>query len=165
MKKKTNKESEAPAVEKLTNKLLSLMGTNAKAKASEDIENDAIRLDIDAGEETGLLIGRHGETLSSIQSVLGMMVRNKTGEWRRIIVNVGDWREKQEDYLKNLAHQAASRAKETGEEVPLYNLTASQRRVIHLALSEDSEIETESVGEDEERYLIVKPKRKRSSTN
>ncbi len=160
MKKKTNKKDDASVVEELANKILSLMGTNAKAKASQDADNEAVRVDIDAGEETGLLIGRHGETLSSIQSVLGMMVRNETGEWRRIIVNVGDWREKQEDYLKSLAYQAASRAKETGEEVPLYNLTASQRRVIHLALSEDSEVETESAGEGEERYLVVRPKRK-----
>lgn len=153
------KKDDISLAEELANKLLSLMGTNAKAKASKDADSEAIRLDIDAGEETGLLIGRHGETLSSIQSVLGMMVRNKTGEWKRIIVDVGDWREKQEDYLKNLAYQAANRAKETGEEQPLYNLTASQRRVIHLALSEDSDVETESVGEDEERYLVVRPKR------
>ena len=114
-------------------------------------------VDIDAKEETGLLIGRRGETLNSIQTILGIMARQKTGEWARIIVNVGDWREKQESHLKELADQAALRAKETGQPQPIYNLSASQRRVIHLALAEDPEVETISEGEGEERYLIVKP--------
>lgn len=147
-------------VEDLANELLSLMGTKAKAKASEDKENEAIVVDINAREEAGLLIGRRGETLNSIQAILGMMMRQKFEEWTRIIVNIGDYREKQEDYLKTIAEQAAAKAKETGEPQPIYNLTPGQRRVIHLALSEDPEVETESEGDEPDRYLVVKPKKK-----
>ena len=67
-------------------------------------------------------------------------------------------REKQEKYLKNLAEQAASRAKETGDAQTLYNLNPTQRRIIHLYLAEDSGVETESMGEGEDRFLIVRPK-------
>jgi len=148
-------------IEETTNELLSLMGTNAKAKVSEDKENEAFRIDIET-EEVGLLIGHHGETLNSIQTILGMIFRQKTGEWTRIIVNVGDWREKQEEYLKHLAEQTAARVKETGQEQSLYNLTPGQRRIIHLTLSSDPELETESIGEGRERYLVVKPKKKQS---
>ncbi len=147
-------------IEELVNELLHLMGVEAKAKVSEDKENEAFRVDIETSEEVGLLIGHHGETLNSIQTILGMIIRQKTGEWTRIIVNVGDWREKQEEYLKHLADQTASRVKETGQEQALYNLTPGQRRIIHLTLSSDSDLETESVGEGKDRYLIVRLKKK-----
>jgi spoIIIJ-associated protein len=146
-------------IEELVNELLRLMGTNAKTKVSEDKEDGAIKVDIET-EEVGLLIGHHGETLNSIQTILGMIFRQKTGEWARIIVNVGDWREKQEEYLKHLAEQTAARVRETGQEQALYNLTPGQRRIIHLALSSNSDLETESTGEGRNRYLVVKPKKK-----
>lgn len=145
--------------EKMTNEILSLMGTKARAKVSEDKKNEAVRVEIETEEETGLLIGRHGETIEAIQSLLGMMLKKKTGDWVRVIVDVGGWREKQEDKLKDLASQAAERAKEIGEDQTLYNLSPAQRRVIHLALADDPDIETESSGEGEERYLIIKPKK------
>jgi spoIIIJ-associated protein len=147
------------ALQDLTDKLLPLMATQAKAKVDYDKENEAFVVEIDAGDETGLLIGKKGETLSSIQTVLGLLLKQKTGEWNRVVVNVGDYREKEEDYLNNLAASTAQRAKETGEPQNLYNLKPWQRRVIHLALSEDKDITTESVGEGEERYLIIKPKK------
>lgn len=147
-------------LDRTSNELLSLMGTKAKATVSEDKENDVLLVNVETADETGLLIGRHGDTLNSIQTILGMMLRQERGEWRRVVVNIGDWREKQESYLNDLAMQAAAKAKETGEPQPLYNLTPAQRRVVHLALSEDPEVETESQGEDSERFLLVRPKKK-----
>jgi spoIIIJ-associated protein len=144
--------------QKLIDQMLSLMGTKAKATVQEDKENEAIRIDIDAGEETGLLIGKHGETLDAMQLLLGMMMRQKQEDWVRIVLNVGDWREKQEEHLKELAFQAADRARETGEPQNLFNLSSSQRRIIHMALGDEKDIETESAGEGKERYLIVKQK-------
>lgn len=147
------------ALNKLVDELFSLMGVSPKVEVSFDKENEAFVVNVDAGEETGLLIGRKGETLSSIQMILGIMLKQKTGEWARVLVNVGDYREKEEDYLKNLAESAATRAKETGEAQPLYNLKPGQRRIIHLFLSEDKEVETESQGEGIDRYLLIKPKK------
>jgi spoIIIJ-associated protein len=156
--KETPLKEKVPFVQKLVDKLLELMGTKAKAVASEDKENEAIRVDIEADDETGLLIGRHGETLDALQVILGMMVFQESKEWTRIIVNVGDWREKQEDQLKSLALQAAERARETGEPQTLFNLNASQRRIVHMVLTEEKDIETESSGEGKERYLVIKQK-------
>jgi len=72
---------------------------------------------------------------------------------------VGDWRERQEEQLVKMASEVAERAKQTGEPQPLYNLTPAQRRVVHLELEKDSEVTTESTGEGNERYLVVKPKK------
>ena len=144
-------------LEDVARELFSLMGTKANLEVSWDGENEAFVVNVEGNDETGLLIGRKGETLSSIQTVLGIMLKQKTGEWARVLVNVGNYREKEEDYLRNLATATSQRAKETGEPQSLYNLKPGQRRIIHMFLSEDKEIKTESAGEGIDRYLVVTP--------
>lgn len=145
-------------LKKLVEDLFSLMLIKASFEVTYDKKSEVYNIDIDGGEETGLLIGRKGENLLSIQTVLGLMFKGKKGEWARIVVNVGDYKEKEEEYLKGLAQNAAARAKETGEPQSLYNLKPAQRRIVHLFLSEDSGVTSESLGEGRDRYLVVKPK-------
>ncbi|OGM15816.1 hypothetical protein A2V56_00940 [Candidatus Woesebacteria bacterium RBG_19FT_COMBO_42_9] len=152
------KESKGETAKKLTEELLELMGVAASIEVAEGAENDALVVDVSSENETGLLIGRHGVTLLSLQAAIGMMLKQKLGEWVRVIVNVGDWRQKEEEHLGGLAEAAAERVKTTGEPQPIYNLTPSQRRIVHLKLSTDPSIATESQGEGEERYLVVKKK-------
>lgn len=146
-------------LKKLAEELFDLMGTKVTLSVSWDKDNEAYDVEVDAGDETGLLIGRKGETLTSIQTILGFLLKQKTGEWARVLVNVGDYREKEEDYLKNLAESAAQRALETGEPQSLYNLKPGQRRIIHMYLGENKDVETESLGEGLDRYLVVKPRK------
>ena len=149
-------EKSVKDLKKISEDLLAFMGTKAKVEVSYDKTQECYLVNIDGGDETGLLIGKKGETLLSLQTILGILLKQKTGEWERITVNVGDYLEKEEEYLKNLAAGAAARAKETAEPQSLYNLKPNQRRIIHMVLAEDKEIITESVGEGEERYLVVK---------
>jgi spoIIIJ-associated protein len=153
------KEDKVLLIKEITKELLELMGTKAEATVSEDKETESVVIDIKSDDETGLLIGSRGDTLNSLQTIIGMIFRNKYGDWQRILVNVSDWRERQEERLKELADQSAERAIETNEPQTLYNLTPAQRRIIHITLSKNKKIETESVGEGRERYLIVKPKK------
>ncbi len=152
-------EKNVKVLQTLAEELISLMSTEAKVEVSYDKTNEAFVVDINASDETGLLIGKKGETLNSLQTILGVLLKQKIGEWQRVIVNVGDYREKEEDYLKNLAAGTAERAKETGEPQNLYNLKPWQRRIIHMTLSEDPELVTESAGDGEERYLVVTVKK------
>lgn len=155
----TNKKSpELKELEKLSNELFSLMGTKVAPEISYDKANDTLVVAIATEEEAGLLIGRKGETLSSIQMILGIALKQRTGQWHRVVVDVSDYRQKEEAYLKDLATSAAERVKETGKAQNLYNLKPGQRRVVHLFLSDDPGISTESVGDGEERYLVVKAK-------
>ena len=154
------KETNTEVAQKLSEELLILMGVDAKIDVSEDKENQALVINISSDNETGLLIGRHGQTLLSFQAAIGMMLKQKLGEWIRVIVNVGDWRQKEEEHLKDLAESTAERVRTTGEPQPIYNLTPSQRRIVHLTLSEEPDLSTESEGEGEERYLVVKKKEK-----
>lgn len=150
-------EKNIETLKKVSEDLFSLMSVaDAKINVEYDKENEAYIINVDAPDETGLLIGKKGETLASLQVVLGVLLKQKIGEWNRVVVNVGDYREKEEEYLKNLAQATADRAKETGEPQNLYNLKPWQRRIVHMALSEDKDLATESMGEGEERYLVVK---------
>jgi len=120
-------------------------------------ETGAFRVGIET-EETGLLIGHHGKTLESLQLILGILVSKSLGRWVKAYVNVGDYREKREETLMHMAQRAADRALALGRPVELARLTPSERRIIHLTLSGDERIETESVGEGDDRTLLVKPK-------
>jgi spoIIIJ-associated protein len=145
-------------LEEIVKELFSLLSLDSKPEFSEDPDNDAYMVNIVGEAESGLLIGSRGRTLSSLQTVIGLIYRQRTGEWKRIILNVSDWREKEEERLHRLAEETATRAKETGETQNLYNLTPAQRRIVHMTLSEDKDIKTESEGEGTDRYLAVSPK-------
>ncbi len=146
-------------IKKTADELLSLMQVSGTAEVVEETPH-VYEVNIEAGETNGLLIGKRGETINSLQYVLGILLRKDLEEEDRVVVNVGDYREKQEDYLKNLAQETAARARETGQEQALYNLTPAQRRIVHMELSEESDVVTESQGEGDDRYLVVKPSAK-----
>ncbi|OGM75159.1 hypothetical protein A2382_04340 [Candidatus Woesebacteria bacterium RIFOXYB1_FULL_38_16] len=146
---------------KLTEKLLSLLNVEATVVVSEIESKEkekSISVEIETKDESGLLIGAHGINLNAIQSFLALTLRQKTGEWIMVSVDVGQWRARHEDYLNQLAVQASDRARLTKEPQYLYNLTPAQRRIIHMHLSSENDITTESEGEGENRYLIVKVK-------
>ena len=144
-------------IQKLTKELFSLAGVEVKVSVEESEEGN-YEINLETAEETGLLIGFRGENINAIQTVLGVMVKGITGEWVRLIVNIGDYRQKQEQKLFDLADQSADRAIETKEPKPIYNLTAGQRRIIHMYLSKRTDVVTESQGEEPERFLVVKSK-------
>ncbi|MFH0863796.1 MAG: R3H domain-containing nucleic acid-binding protein [Candidatus Gottesmanbacteria bacterium] len=122
--------------------------------------------------DTGILIGYHGETLSSFQLILSLIVyktlqkrlssgdgdpaSKKDSSWLKIIVNVGDWRQRREESLQQMAQQVAEKVLATGEAVVLPNLSSFERRVIHLVLADHPQVETVSEGEGSERKLIIK---------
>lgn len=144
-------------IQELTEKLLSLTGVSASVEVVDMGEN-TYEVNLDTDDETGLLIGFRGENINAIQTVLGIMLKGITGEWYRLIVNVGDYRQKQEEKLKELANQSADRAVLSKEPQPIYNLNASQRRIVHMHLAERDDITTESEGIEPERYLVIKSK-------
>ena len=152
-------KKEIKILEGLVEELFEKMTIKADFEVSYDKEGETFNVAIKSEDATGLLIGKKGETLSSLQLILAMLLKSKTDVWSRVLVNVGDYREKEEDYLKNLAQNAAERALETGNPQNLYNLKPWQRRVIHMALSENKDIITESEGEELERYLVIKPRK------
>jgi len=152
-------EKNIDIVKDIAEKLFKLMTVDVKVSVDYNKDDEVFVVGVDAGDATGLLIGKRGETLLSIQNILSVLYKQQVGEWGKIVVNVGDYREKEEEYLKNLAENTAQRAIETGTPQNLYSLKAWQRRVIHLFLAENKNVATTSEGEGEDRFLIVSPKK------
>ena len=141
-------------IENTTKELLELMGIEFSLKVKD--ADGAFEVQIDS-EETGMLIGYHGETLSALQIILGLLVHRKLGEWQRVTVNVGDYLEKRFRQLESMADSAVDQALDEQVSVTLPYLNSRERRHIHLYLGKIEGIRTESVGEDEERRLVVFP--------
>lgn len=162
LKVSKEKDEAVSFVEEKARTLLSFIGTDAELAVSFNKEENIVTVQIDPkSDDAGLLIGRRGETLLSIQYILSLMLKMlkaKGAEDLRVLVNIGDWRNKQEEILKNLADSTVERVIKTGEEQSLYNLTPSQRRIVHLYLTDNKSVVTESQGEGDERVLVVKPR-------
>lgn len=108
--------------------------------------------------ESGLLIGYHGESLQSFQIILGQLVFAKLGEWVRIVVEVGDYRAKREEQLISMANSWAAQAVSTGVPVYVPFLPPGERRIVHIALQERTDVETFSEGEGRNRQLVIRAK-------
>lgn len=134
-------------------KLLDLMGVVGTVSVSQEEESSVVTIET---EETGIFIGRHGETISAFELLLNQIVNRGQTEWKRIIVDTGGYKQKQEEKLKEIALNAVARVKESGEPYSLYELTPSQRRIVHMVLADDPSIITESEGEGRERRLVIK---------
>lgn len=143
-------------VKQIAEELLSKLDIVGTVAVDVD-ETGAYRVQIDT-EETGLLIGFHGRTLESFQILLSIMVSKKLAQWVKTYVNVGDYRQKREEALMIIAQRAAERVLLLGRPVELSHLSPSERRVVHLTLSSDERVATESIGEGNSRVLVVKPR-------
>ena len=109
-------------------------------------------------KDTGIVIGYHGETLEALQLVLALILAKQAGEFKRVSLEAGDYKKNREEWLKNAALDAKDRAINQGREISLPELKAWERRIVHLALKDDKEVISESVGEGRERVLIIRPK-------
>lgn len=136
--------------------LFSKLGVQAKVEASES--EDGIELSIDAGEDNALLIGKHGNTLSSLESIIALIVAKKTGEYKRVLIEIGGYREEREKYLTDLAIRLKEDVVASGYEKSVRGLKPWERRLIHMTLAEDTDVVTESTGEDRDRVLVIKKK-------
>ncbi len=149
-------ENDSQMVTQIVEEMLARLEIAGVVSVSLD-ETGAFRVGVDT-EETGLLIGHHGKTLESLQLIVGIIVSKKLGRWVKVFVNIGDYREKREEALMHMAQHAADRALALARPVELTRLSPAERRIIHVTLSGDERVITESLGEGDGRVLVVKPK-------
>lgn len=109
-------------------------------------------------EDSGIVIGHHGDTLEALQIISSAIISKKLGEFKRISIEVGDYKKNREDWLRSLALSTKERVVQEGKEIYLPDLKPWERRIVHLVLQDDSDVLSESVGEGKERVLVIKPK-------
>jgi spoIIIJ-associated protein len=126
-----------------------------------DIERDRgttnIHLDV-TGDDVGLLIGRHGETLASLQFILNACLGKELARNSRVIVDVEHYRDRREQSLRGIALRAADRVRRERRALTLQPMPPNERRIIHLTLQSSQWVTTESTGEGAERRVVVSPK-------
>jgi len=136
--------------------LLSLVeisaSVNLGAKGSGD--EAVISLDIE-GEDLGILIGRRGETLSSLQYLVNLIVSRRLKSRVGVVVDVEGYRQRRYESLRLLARRLADQVRSTGRSLTLEPMTAGERRIIHLELRDDPYVTTQSIGEGEARKVAI----------
>lgn len=145
----------AEAARALLQQMVDLMGLEGVVEIAQCTEEE-VRLNVE-GEDMGLLIGRHGATLDAVQLIVAIAANRKVDDGARIIVDAENYRARHQAMIEARAHKLAQEAKETGKEVVVPNLRAYERRLMHLALKSDPEVETYSEGEGEDRVLVISP--------
>jgi spoIIIJ-associated protein len=110
-------------------------------------------------ENLGLLIGRRGETLAALQLLVNLIVSHRTRHRMRIIVDAENYRQRREENLRSLALRVAQQVRSYRRSIALEAMPPHERRIVHLALSESKDISTESIGEGDERRVVISLKR------
>lgn len=138
-------------------KIVGELGVEATVSVSYEEADRVFSCQIDS-PHAAVLIGFHGETLHCLQLILSFVVHKIFDEWIRVVVNVGDYRQKREEQLQKLALNLAMKAKFSGETQTIPNLSAIERRIVHLVLVEHPDVVSQSEGEGRNRILTIKPK-------
>jgi len=116
------------------------------------------------GEDLGILIGRRGSTLAALQHIVNVMINRQFGTRVIVTVDVEGYKRRREESLRNLAHRLAEKVKQTGRAVTLEPMPPAERRIVHLALVDDPDVVTSSIGNGEARKVIISPRRRPRSS-
>ncbi len=147
------------AGKEILEKLMELLDFDVRVELET---GDTSRLNVvgddDEKEALGALIGRKGERLSALQHLVNLMLSRRMGDWTRVLVDVEDYRGRRERQLVEIASRAAERVRETGKMLQLEPMSALERRWIHIALRDNSEVITQSIGEEPNRRVVVLPR-------
>ncbi len=134
--------------------LVRLLGIEAEILIAPGDADSPLTLNIN-GDDLGALIGRHGQALASLQYILRMIIAEKQKNWIPINIDVGGYKQRRYDSLQRLALRLADQVKASRRPINLEPMPADERRIIHMALSENPEVTTQSTGDGDQRKVIV----------
>lgn len=171
----TEKIMEAPAEKKEAKKYV--VNDEAVAKAREFLQEIFTAMKVDVvmekfinsndgsvtfrlhGDDMGILIGKHGQTLDSLQYLTNLAANKVSTDRVRVIIDVEDYRDRRVETLTRLARRLADKVRREGEPIALEAMNPHERKIIHMALQNDRKVTTVSEGEDPNRHIIIKLKK------
>lgn len=140
----------------LLEELLSLMNIPATVEEKEPSPDSSAPVCLNiSGDDLGILIGRRGNTLASLQYIVFLMVSQRLKAHMPVSIDVEGYKERRSQSLTSLAQRMAERVVATGHTVTMEPMPASERRIVHLALRDYPGVTTESIGEGEERKVTI----------
>jgi spoIIIJ-associated protein len=149
-------ESELAAeVRELIERIVDAIGVSGRLEVDEDDERITATC---AGPDLGMLIGRHGQTIDSIQYLANAVMYRRHADGRKeVVVDAAGYRARRQSSLEALAVRSAERALAQDEEIELEPMTAVERKVVHLRLKEFDGVETTSEGTEPNRFIVIRP--------
>lgn len=151
----TNLEASILYAKKYLEDLLSFFGLNTDVYATTE-DDEVIELNVPSSHMNGFLIGQHGDTVRALQFVVSNALKNQGYEYVRVNVDIADYKKARADEVAKRAEEWIKKVQESGEPMELRPMNAADRRIVHKVASEAG-LSTESVGEDRDRHIILKP--------
>ncbi|HEX2142396.1 MAG TPA: RNA-binding cell elongation regulator Jag/EloR [Candidatus Limnocylindria bacterium] len=130
-----------------------------EASVEVQLGSETAKLNV-KGPDLGVLIGRRGEKLASLQHLVNLMAAKSQGQHNRIMVDVENYRGRREEQLRDVAERAAKRVSQSGKIIQLEPMPALERRIVHMALVENARVRTQSVGVEPNRRVVILPANK-----
>jgi spoIIIJ-associated protein len=152
--KARKKEDSNVDVKEFLSKVFAAMDMDVEIVVEKDEENKVINVDL-KGDDMGLLIGKRGQTLDSLQYLTNLAVNKKSDNYMKVKLDTEDYRKRRKETLENLAKNISFKVKRTKRPVALEPMNPFERRVIHSALQNDKYVETHSEGEEPYRHVVV----------
>lgn len=118
-------------------------------------DDEGVDVQLDCGSDYGYIIGRRGETLDAIQYLTRLVINKGSEGYKRVSINAGNYREKREETLRELAKKNASRVRKYGRSVSLDPMNPYERRIIHTTIQEIEGVESHSVGSESDRRVVI----------
>jgi spoIIIJ-associated protein len=147
-------EEPAARVEAVLDEIVDALDLDAEIVVDEN--DDRIAASVE-GDDLGLLIGRRGQTIDAVQLLCYRVAFRGRGDRKRVSVDAAGYRERRRETVERQADRAAERALETGKEIELEPMSATERKIVHDRLADRSGLETFSEGEEPERCVVVAP--------
>lgn len=145
-------------IKKTTEELLEKMTyKKADIKVKEQKDSSVLLVSVQLEDDPGQLIGQSGSNLNDLQRILRLLVAKKDPEAPLFLLDINGYREKREAFLKELSREVAEQVIKTKKSVMLQPMSSYERRIIHLELAERKDIATESIGEEPQRRVVIRP--------
>jgi spoIIIJ-associated protein len=150
-------EEQADAVADFIEELLERMGIDAIAEPTTHAGHVYVDIVDGPEDDMALLIGRHGQTLDAIQELARTAVGRRLDQRIRVLIDVEDYRKRQDDELMERAREVAERVADSGREESFDPMNAYERKLVHDAVAEVDGVESVSEGADPDRFVVVRP--------
>jgi spoIIIJ-associated protein len=140
--------------------LLDVAGTielQPRSLVDDQAEEAPVALDV-TGEDLGILIGRRGQTLAALQYVVRLVVGRRTDKWVPIVIDVEGYKQRRASALETFAAEMAERVVSRQVPFTMEPMPPYERRIVHMALADHGRVVTESIGQGEERKVVIRPK-------
>lgn len=152
-------EEQNQQIATLVEETVKKLGVDCSVAVEQNIRGNVFNI---SSPDSNLLIGQHGNNLYALQSLVQAIAFRKLQIPDRFSVDVDDYKKKREWFLRETAKKALEQVKRTHKPISLEPMAPYERRIIHAYLSEDFNVETESVGREPNRRIVIKPKEKGS---